>query len=161
MEMKTREIQTIFDAFSQKAEPEFFKYFEGNIKELNHFIASYEKHFGKLEAAMDEQADLVERIKARKTFKEHVLKSLLAYQEDLQTGDFNTLFADFIREAENEINQLDENITGERNKAIPFRNMARYFLIHQFAENALEIIQAGDAGKKQIAGRFVAVRRSL
>ena len=149
MEMNTPEIQTIFDAFSQKAEPEFFKYFEGKIKELNHFIASYEKHFSKLEAAIDEQADLVERVKAHNTFKENVLKSLLAYQQDLQTGDFNNLFADFIREAENEINQLDESITGERNKAIPFRNMARFYLLHQFAENAREIFRKAMQGKSR------------
>ena len=148
--MKTREIQTVFDAFCQKAEPEFFKYFEGKIKELNHFITSYEKHFGKLNPAMDEQADLVERVKAHKTFKENVLKSLLAYQEDFQTGDFNTLFADFIREAENIISQFDESITGEHKKPIPFRNMARFYLLHQFAENALELLRQAMQGKSRV-----------
>lgn len=149
MEIKSQEIQSIFDAFCHKAEPEFFKYFEGNIKELNHFIANYEKHFSKLEAAMDEQDDLVERVKARKTFKENVLKSLLAYQEDLQTGDFSSLFEDFIREAENIISQLDESITGERKMPIPFRNMARFYLLHQFAENSRDLHQQAMQGKSR------------
>jgi hypothetical protein len=122
MEIKSKEIKSLYEAFLNSAEPELFNYFSNKVGELDDFSREYEKHLQKVkdaEAAGQSVSDLVQ---VHKEFKEKVLELLLAEQQGLKDGDFESLFGEYSSVLKEKTGDLNKTIVKkERYKKYPYR----------------------------------------